>query len=137
MIVSLSPFAPETFVSPDAFGSPVQPAHLHTQAASGAYLRGSLRVPRRRPFIYFKPPYAIGPVPRVSGRAFAYRWRSLPRVCRHRVSKPQNRHTLSGQSRVYRVTHLLTDGVHCRESSGTGTVNLKVVPNGCCLGRSP
>ena len=23
------------------------------------------------------------------------------------------------------------------ESSGTGPVNLKVVPNGCCLGRSP
>ena len=32
---------------------------------------------------------------------------------------------------------LRTDGVHCRESAGTGPVNLKVVPNGCCLGRSP
>ena len=30
-----------------------------------------------------------------------------------------------------------TDGVHCQESAGTGPVNLKVVPNGCCLGRSP
>ena len=30
-----------------------------------------------------------------------------------------------------------TDGVHCRESVSTGSVNLKVVPNGCCLGRSP
>ena len=30
-----------------------------------------------------------------------------------------------------------TDGVHCRESAGTGPVNLKVVPNECCLGRSP
>ena len=40
-----------------------------------------------------------------------------------------NRHTRSGQSRVYRVTQLLhTDGVHCRESAGTGSVNLKVVP---------
>ena len=48
-----------------------------------------------------------------------------------------NRHTPSGQSRVYRVTQLRTDGVHCRESAGTGPVNLKVVPNGCCLGRSP
>ena len=45
--------------------------------------------------------------------------------------------TPSGQSRVYRVTQLRTDGVHCRESAGTGPVNLKVVPNGCCLGRSP
>ena len=48
-----------------------------------------------------------------------------------------NRHTPSGQSRVYRVTHLRSDGVHCRESAGTGSVNLKVLPNECCLGRSP
>ena len=48
-----------------------------------------------------------------------------------------NRHTPSGQSRVYRVTKLCTDGVHCRDSTGTGPVNLKVVPNGCCLGMSP
>ena len=47
-----------------------------------------------------------------------------------------NRHTPSAQSRVYRVTQLRTDGVHCRESAGTGPLNLKVVPNGCCLGRS-
>ena len=32
---------------------------------------------------------------------------------------------------------LPTDGVHCQESAGTETVNLKVVPNKCCLGRSP
>ena len=51
---SLSLFAPENLVSRDGFGSPVprQPAHLHTQAESGAYLRDSSRVPRRRPFIY-------------------------------------------------------------------------------------
>ena len=48
-----------------------------------------------------------------------------------------NRHTPSGRSRVYRVTQLRTDGVHCREFTGTGPVNLKVVPNECCLGRSP
>ena len=34
----------------------------------------------------------------------------------------------SGQSRVYRVTQLRADGVHFRESAGTGPVNLKVVP---------
>ena len=103
MNVSLSPFAPENLVSRDGFDTPVprQPAHLHTQAESVAYLRDSSRVPRRRPFIYL------------------------------------NRHTPSGQSRVYRVTLLRTDGVHCRESAGTGPVNLNVVPNGCCLGRSP
>ena len=63
---------------------------LHTQAESGAYLlRDSSRIPRRRPFSYFKPPYAIGSVPSLSGHAVAYRWRSLPRVRRHRTSKPQ------------------------------------------------
>ena len=32
----------------------------HTQAESGAYLRDSSRVPRRRSFIYSKPPDTIG-----------------------------------------------------------------------------
>ena len=92
MNISLSPFAPENLVSRDGFGSPVprQPAHLHTQAESGAYLRDSSRVSRRHPFIYLKPPYAIGSVPRLSGHAIAYRWRSLPKVRRHRASKPQD-----------------------------------------------
>ena len=31
----------------------------------------------------------------------------------------------SGQPRLYRVTQLHTDGVHCRESAGIGPVNLK------------
>ena len=80
---------PENLVSRDGFSRPVprQPAHLHTQAESGAYLRDSSRVPRRRPFM--KPPDAIGSVPSLSGRAIAYRWRSLPRVRRNRASKPQ------------------------------------------------
>ena len=91
LIFPLSPFAPENMVSRDGFGSPVprQPPHLHTQAESVAYLRDASRVPRRRPFIYFIPPYAIGSVPGLSGHAIAYRWRSLPRVRRHRASKPQ------------------------------------------------
>ena len=80
---------PENLVSRDGFSRhiPRQPAHLHTQAESGAYLRDSSRVPQRRPFM--KPPYAIGSVPSLSGDAIAYRWRSLPRVRRHRASKPQ------------------------------------------------
>ena len=87
--IPLSPCVPENFVSRDGFSrpDPRQPAHLHTQAESGAYLRDSSRVPRRRPFI--KPPHAIGSVPSISGHAIAYRWRSLPRVRRHRASKPQ------------------------------------------------
>ena len=48
-----------------------------------------------------------------------------------------NNHTPSGQSRVYQVTQLRTDGVHCRESAGKKPVNLKAVPKECCLGRSP
>ena len=89
-------FAPENLVSRDGFGSlvPRQPAHLHTQAESGAYSRHSSQIPPRRPFIYFKPSSAIGSVPSLS----------------------------------VRVTQLRTDGVHCRESTGTGRVNLKVVP---------
>ena len=91
--ISLSAFAPESLVSRDGFGSPVprQPAHLHNtqQAVSGAYLLDSSRVPRRRPFIYSNPPYANGSVSSLSGHANAYRWRSLPRLRRHRASKPQ------------------------------------------------
>ena len=61
--IPLSPCVPESLVSRDGFSRPVprQPAHLHTQAESGAYLRDSSRVPRRCPFM--KPPYAIGLVP--------------------------------------------------------------------------
>ena len=91
MNIPLSPCVPENLVSRDGFSSPVprQPAHLHTQAESGAYLRDPSRVPRRRPLLYFKPPYAIRSVPSLSGHAIAYRWRSLPRVRRRRASKPQ------------------------------------------------
>ena len=39
-----------------------------------------------------------------------------------------NRHTPSGQSRVYRIMQLRTDGVHCLESAGAGPVALKVFP---------
>ena len=89
IIFPLSPCVPENLVSRDGFSRPVppQPAHLHTQAESGAYFRDSSRVPRRCPFM--KPPYTIGSVPSLSGHAIAYRWRSLPRVRRHRASKPQ------------------------------------------------
>ena len=44
--ISLSAFVPENLVfSRDGLGSPVprQPAHLHTQAESGAYLRDSCK----------------------------------------------------------------------------------------------
>ena len=71
--IPLSPCVPENLVSRDGFSRPVprQPAHFHPQAESGAYLRDSSRVPRRRPFM--KPPYAIGYVPSLSDHAIAYR----------------------------------------------------------------
>ena len=55
MNISMFPFAPVNLVSRDGFGTPVprQPAHLHTHAKSGAYLRDSSRVPRRRSFICY------------------------------------------------------------------------------------
>ena len=85
MNIPLSPCVPENLVSRDGFSRPVprQPVHLHTQAESGAYLRDSSRVP------FMKPPYATGSVPSFSGHAIAYQCHSLPRVRRHRVSKPQ------------------------------------------------
>ena len=89
MNIPLSPCVPENLVSRDGFSRPVprQPAHRHTQAEFGAYLRDSSRVPRRRPFM--KPPYATGSAPSLSGHAIAYRWRSLPRV-RRQVTMDQS-----------------------------------------------
>ena len=52
--------------------------------------------------------------------------RDSSRLPRRRPFIYLNRHTPSGQFRVYRVTQLRTDGVYCRESAGTGPVNLKV-----------
>ena len=79
MNIFLSAFAPENLVSRNGFGSPVprQPAHLDTQAESGAYLRDSSRVLLRRPFSFLQPPYAIGLVPSLSGHAIVYRWRLM------------------------------------------------------------
>ena len=47
-------YVPENLVSRDGFSRPVprQPAHLHTQAESGAYFRNSSRVPRPAASIY-------------------------------------------------------------------------------------
>ena len=88
--ISLSVFTPENLVSRDGFDSPVprQPAPLHTQTESGARIRDSSRFPQRRPLLYLKRPNAIESVPSLSDHVIAYRWRSLPRVRRHRASKP-------------------------------------------------
>ena len=62
---------------------------LYTQAESGAHSRNSSRLTRGRPFIYLRALCAIGSVPTFSGHAIAYRWRSPPKVRRHRASSPQ------------------------------------------------
>ena len=124
MNTSLSAFAPENSISRDGFGSPVprQPARLHTQAESGAYLRHSPRVPRRRP-------YAIESVPSLTGHAIAYRWCSLPRVRRHRASKPQG----SSERRVlpWQVTmdQLIRASLsHTHDWYGMGTLKVPANP---------
>ena len=69
---------------------PSRPASACSSPYSGwiwCLLTGFLPSSAERP--YMKPPYAIGPVPSLSGHAIAYRWRSLPRVHRHRASKSQ------------------------------------------------
>ena len=87
-IFSLSPFAPENLVSRDGFGRfRVSLPIIHTQAESCAYSRDSSRFPRRQRSIILS--IAIGPVPSLSGHVIAYRWRSLPRVRRHRASSLQ------------------------------------------------
>ena len=63
---------------------------LHTQAESGAYSPDSSRFSRPRPFIHLTAMrHYCGPVPSLSGYPIAHRWRSLPRVRRHRASSPQ------------------------------------------------
>ena len=72
--IPLSPCVPENLVSRDGSSRPVprQPAHLHTQAESGAYLRDSSRVPLgknvayRRTIFILKLPYTCMLIARVS-----------------------------------------------------------------------
>ena len=71
---------------------PRQPAHLHTQTESGAYLRDFSRVPRRRPFIYLNrhTPSTQSRVCRVTQLRTDGVHCLPPRIRRHRASKPQD-----------------------------------------------
>ena len=60
----------------------VNPPMLHAQFESGVYPRAHLAL---------IPSVGIGSVPSLSGHTIAYRWRSPPRVHRHRASDPQGR----------------------------------------------
>ena len=71
-----------------------------------------------------KPPYATGSVPSLPGHAIvpiAFTVESPPAPVSPEFIGSRN----------------CTNGVHCQESAGTGPVNLKVVSNECCLGKSP
>ena len=109
MNISLSAFfVPENLFSRDGFGSPVprQPAHLHTQAESGTYLRGSSRVQRRRPFFIYL---------HIEGRL-----NEGPRLQRkHKDETKQNKTNvtpMSNQSKTDKHTHTLskTQGTQSR-----------------------
>ena len=81
-----------------------------------------------------KPPYAIGSVPSLSGHAIAYRWRSLPRVRRHRASKPQ------GSSERVLPWQVTMDQLICASPSHTHywyEVGMLKVPASIISGRSP
>ena len=95
---SLSPFAPENLVSRDGFGSPVPRQRVPRQPnllisvlrlRIWCLLTGTLPISAAASIYLCNPPYAIGSIPSSSGHAITYRWRSLPRVRRHRASKPQ------------------------------------------------
>ena len=104
--IPLSPCVPENLVSRDGFSRPVPrpPAHLHTQAESGAYLRDSSRVPRRRPFM--KPPYAIGSVPSLSGHAIYSTHLSIPKKFFLMISLQRaNKKNDHGNSHLANILH--------------------------------
>ena len=106
----LFPFAPENLVYLARRVRPssrVSPLVLHTWAESGFHLRDSSCFPRRYAFIhlYLQPP--SGQVPSLSGHAITYRWYSLPRVRRHKASKPQ------GSSERMRPWQVTMDNFFC------------------------
>ena len=87
--IPLSPCVPENLVSRDGFSCPVprQPAHLDTQAESGAYLRDSFRVLKTAGLSMVHNAtynHVIGIDPCVSSSLFIALGRmSLPRVALH------------------------------------------------------
>ena len=92
MDIFLSAFAPENLVSRDGCSSPVpraSPCPSPYSGEIGCLLTGFLPSSAAASIELFKPLYAIGSLPSLSGHVIAYRWRSLPRGRLHRASKPQ------------------------------------------------
>ena len=81
---------------------------------------------------YFKPLYAIGTVPNLSGHTIAYRWRSLPRVHRHRASKPQrsSKRVLPWQVTMDQLICASLSHTHYRYEEGMWKVPAWILYNG-------
>ena len=85
MNISLYTFASENLVSRDGFGISIPTPNLVSACGIPPEFRGGVH-----PFIYLNRLTPSGQSrPSLSGHSSAYRWRSLPRVRRHRASKPQ------------------------------------------------
>ena len=111
MNISLSPFAPEKLVSRDGSGRPVprQPAHSSSLTSLQLCAVSCVREKHKHPIYFHGGVHSLFIPPYAIG--------SVP--------------SLSGHTHYLRTD----DGVHCRESAGTGRVVLKAVPvtNDCCL----
>ena len=75
MSIPLSPYAPETLITRDGFSRPVSRQPAHPPYCSDWFwclLAGFLPISAAASIYLFKPPYAIGLVSILSGRATAY-----------------------------------------------------------------
>ena len=88
MNIPLSPCVPENLARETGSAVPSRVSLLISILRLNLVLTYGI-APEFRGGVHMKPPYAIGSVPSLSGHAIVYRWRSLPRVRRHRASKPQ------------------------------------------------
>ena len=85
----MSPFVPENLISRDGFGRPGPPLAVHSlHSRLNLVLTRGISPAFRDGVDLFIPSIAIGSVPSFSGHTTAYRWRSLPRVPRHRAGSP-------------------------------------------------
>ena len=94
MNISLSAFAPENLVSREGLGIPSRVSLLISILRLNLVLTYYGIPPEIRDGVHTfilnrHTSYAMESVPSLSGHAIAYRWRSLPRVRRHRASKPK------------------------------------------------
>ena len=111
MNIPVSPCVPENLVSRDGFSRPVppQPAHLHTQAEFGPYLRDSSRVPRRRPVMKLQcPAQTDARSVDTSGQVrILYLTRCIIRQCRQRDPERTRGSTAAPVQRYFQHAHFI------------------------------